>query len=98
MRVFVLAGAEQEQDPFDLSMPNETRKTFTYSALTSSEHFPCPSSHPDRLEMGRIFFVIWNRVFQVQNLNVIHHLLQRDFYQNVDFNLIFCESSNSSRP
>ena len=40
------AGAEQEQDPFDLSMPNETRKTFTYSALTSSEHFPRPSSHP----------------------------------------------------
>ena len=94
----MLAGAEQEQDPFDLSMPNETRKTFTYSALTSSEHFPCPSSHPDQLEMGRIFSVICNCVFQVQTLNVIHHLLQRDFYQNVDFNLIFCESSNSSRP
>ena len=52
----MLAGAEQEQDPFDLSMPNETRKTFTYSALTSSEHFPCPSSHPQSVRNGLDFF------------------------------------------
>ena len=56
MRVFVLAGAEQEQDPFDLSMPNETRKTFTYSALTSSEHFPCPSPHPRSVRNGSDIF------------------------------------------
>ena len=52
----MLAGAEQEQDPFDLSMPNETRKTFTYSALTSSEHFPCPSSHPQSVRNGLDIF------------------------------------------
>ena len=52
----MLAGAEQEQDPFDLSMPNETRKTFTYSALTSSEHFPCPSSHPRSVRNGSDIF------------------------------------------